>query len=418
MPHAVILRRLLLLTLLFLPQRFWLGKGWRLTARLRPRSLRSLARATLVMAALGMIAVLTDRILRKFLPSPLSRSIAPIVQLWIFSSTVSFFCLKLVVLLRCIADWTVARHQHRRSLPADQGRRSVLRQTALLAGGAPFAGAFYGYAFERLNFEIVRTDISLARLPKALDGLRLLHISDIHVGDFMPPSQIRRAIGLANELRPHLAVITGDFLTSAGDPLGECIAALSGLRADLGIWGCNGNHEIYAGAEDWAELLFRRHDMTLLRQSAAVLQWKGAALNLMGVDYQHDVQLTGSAHPRLNGVDTLIRDDLPNILLSHNPNTFYRAAELGIDLSLAGHTHGGQVNVEILHHGWNPARFMTPFVAGLYRLPTAMPRTGLNTSNRSSCLYVNRGLGTLGVPARLGAQPEITLLTLRSAPGL
>jgi predicted MPP superfamily phosphohydrolase len=119
--------------------------------------------------------------------------------------------------------------------------------------------------------------------------------------------------------------------------------------------------------------------------------------------------------PSLQGVDALVRRDMPNILLSHNPNTFHRAAEEGIELSLAGHTHGGQVTVEIVHRSWNPAKFMTPFIAGLYELPMAARVNGSNSGLvRTARLYVNRGIGTLGVPVRLGAPPEITLLTLRS----
>jgi predicted MPP superfamily phosphohydrolase len=114
---------------------------------------------------------------------------------------------------------------------------------------------------------------------------------------------------------------------------------------------------------------------------------------------------------------------MPNILLSHNPNTFNRAAELGIELSLAGHTHGGQVQVEILDVSISPARFITDYVAGLYHRPLLMPdvpkRLGEtiklmpNAPKGLSALYVNRGLGTVGAPVRLGAPPEITHVVLR-----
>jgi predicted MPP superfamily phosphohydrolase len=272
--------------------------------------------------------------------------------------------------------------------------------------------AAYGYAVERLNFEVVRVDVPIADLPKDLDGLRIVQLSDIHSGDLMPMREVRRAVGIAQGLNADLAVITGDFVSGYGDPLEACIAELSLLKAPLGTWGCNGNHEIYAGAEDAAERLFAQHGMRLLRQSAAQISWRGAAFNLIGVDYQHDVQLTGAQVPSLKGVDALVRRDMPNILLSHNPNTFHRAAEEGIELSLAGHTHGGQVAIEIVHQSWNPAKFMTPFIAGLYELPMA---AGSNGEARTARLYVNRGIGTLGVPARIGSRPEITLLTLRSS---
>ena len=107
----------------------------------------------------------------------------------------------------------------------------------------------------------------------------------------------------------------------------------------------------------------------------------------------------------------------PDILLSHNPNTFPRAAELGIESSLAGHTHGRQVRVEILDHTWSPAHFLTPYVAGLYRRPLRTP-TFLEDAEIAvspapfGLIYVNRGLGTIGAPVRLGVPPEITLITL------
>jgi predicted MPP superfamily phosphohydrolase len=113
---------------------------------------------------------------------------------------------------------------------------------------------------------------------------------------------------------------------------------------------------------------------------------------------------------------------VPNVLLSHNPNSFPRAAELGIELSLAGHTHGGQVRVEILDHRWSPARFLTPYVAGLYQRPLFTPehvsdqQSSLHAvGSPLSAIYVNRGLGTIGAPVRLGVPPEITLITLRRA---
>ena len=415
MPLTVILRRLLLITILVLPQWFWIRRGYRLALNRQARWLHRAVRALLVVGVVAMIVVLYDRIAHKFIPSSLSAWIAPPVQLWIFTSTFTFFCLKLIHLI----GWSIVQlktlFEPPQRSPQNPGRRHLLRQAATAATSVPFIAAGYGYAFERLRFEVVRVEVPIASLPSSLVGLRIVQLSDIHVGDYMPLHQVRRAVQIANKLSPHLAVITGDFLTSQGDPLDECIAELSLLRAPLGVWGCNGNHEIYAGAEDQAEELFSRCGMRLLRQSAAKLTWNGAAFNLIGIDYAHNVPISGSAAPSLNGIEPLIRNDIPNILLSHNPNTFHRAAAAGIELTLAGHTHGGQVNVEILHHSLNPARFMTAFVSGLYRLPlSADVNLPAAASRRLASLYVTRGLGTLGVPARLGANPEITSLILTS----
>jgi predicted MPP superfamily phosphohydrolase len=294
----------------------------------------------------------------------------------------------------------------------------------------------YGYAAERLKYQVRREEIPIFNLNPALDGLSIVQLSDIHLSGYMPRTQVRRAVEMANELGAHLAVVTGDFITGASDPLPDCIDEIRQLRAPLGIWGCNGNHEIYARVEDLAQSLFAQAGMKLLREENAQLTFNGALFNLIGVDYQRERTSEGHKKQTLIHGEQLVRRDMPNILLSHNPNSFPRAAQLGIELSLAGHTHGGQIQVEILDHRLSPARFITDYIAGLYQRPLFAP--GLDTARYSrvdgyseaprvsqlpatanpmgmASLYVNRGLGTVGAPVRIGVPPEITLIVLRRA---
>jgi predicted MPP superfamily phosphohydrolase len=290
----------------------------------------------------------------------------------------------------------------------------------------------YGFAAERLDYQVHRVEIPMPNLPAGLEGMKIVQISDIHLSSYMPRLQVRRAVNMANDLGADLALVTGDFITGAGDPIADCIDEVKGLRAPLGVWGCNGNHEIYARAEDTAQILFAQAGMKLLRQENAEVTFKGTSFNLIGVDYQRERTNGGRKVQLLQNVEPLVRRDMPNILMSHNPNSFNRAAELGIELTLAGHTHGGQIQVEILDHRLSPARFITDYVAGLYHRPMFAPAPNDRASNgsafdanhgslfpnRSSALasiYVNRGLGTVGAPVRLGVPPEITLLTLRRA---
>src|SRR5208337_3025676 len=198
--------------------------------------------------------------------------------------------------------------------------------------------------------------------------------------------------------------------SSASDPIEDCISELSRLSAPLGIWGCNGNHEVYAQMEDISQKLFQRYGMQLLRQQSAELNWRGNKINLIGVDYQEGQMFSGGHQRLLPGIESLIRKDIPNILLSHDPNTFYRAAASGIELSLAGHTHGGQIRIEIADRNWNPARFLTEFVAGMYHLPfgndaKAAEYEAPASRPKSATLYVNRGLGTFVMPVRIGVPP-------------
>jgi predicted MPP superfamily phosphohydrolase len=277
----------------------------------------------------------------------------------------------------------------------------------------------YGCTVGRLRYRVVNVDVPISALPPSLDGLRIVQLSDLHIGDFMPRAAIRRAVAMANSVQADLAVLTGDLISYGHDPLEDCIAELSQLQAPLGIWGCHGNHERSAAVEARAQALFQRYGMRLLRQQCVELSWRDGAVNLIGVDDEHRRSRTGELSPLLHDIEALVRRDIPNILLSHNPNTFDRAAALGIELSLAGHTHGGQIRFALGGRHWSPARFITPFVAGLYRLPLGHephPRgsEAMSCCTKSAFLYVNRGLGTFGLPVRLGVPPEITVLTLRA----
>jgi predicted MPP superfamily phosphohydrolase len=346
------------------------------------------------------------------------RILVTVASLWLITSLFAFLAVKSVGGLEWITN-AATRLTANAVTRFNPARRTFFQYAAYLAGSIPFIATTYGFAAGRLRYTIERVDVPVVNLPKKLEGLRIAQLSDIHIGDYMPPAEIARAVQMANELHPDLAVVTGDFISGEGDPLDVCIRELSKLHAPLGVWGCNGNHEIYADAEADAERLFRENGMQLLRARNIVIEHKGASFNLLGVDYQRDHMVAGgSTGPMLREIEPLIRRDMPNILLSHNPNSFHRAAELGIELSLAGHTHGGQVKVEIVDHSISPARLITPFVAGLYHLPMA-DNHGSTTSRRNgssnAALYVNRGLGTLGFPVRIGAPPEITLLKLRRA---
>ena len=350
----------------------------------------------------------------------LGKTLVTFGRLWLVASVFAFVAVKSVGAIEWITNAAARLHPGAVAGEFNPSRRTFFQYAAVLAGGFPFLAATYGFAAERLRYTIERVDVPVANLPPELDGLRIAQLSDIHIGDYMPPHEIARAVDMANDLQPDISFVTGDFVSSVGDPLDVCITELSRLRAPLGVWGCNGNHEIYAGVEEDAERLFREKGMRLLRAQSAVVEHNGARFNLLGVDYQRDHMTSGEdAGPQsmLREIEPLVRRDMANILLSHNPNSFRRAAELGIELSLAGHTHGGQVKVEIVDHNVSPARLMTPFVAGLYHLPmnghggTATGSSGL----QKAALYVNRGLGTIGFPVRIGVPPEITLLTLRRA---
>ncbi|MGA9929860.1 MAG: metallophosphoesterase [Terriglobales bacterium] len=407
-------------------QRFWFLRAWTWIGSLSNANWRFGLHAGLIALAAALLATLLDPLLghgisRISLGSfNLGKSFTTFARLWLVASFFGFLAIESVGAIEWVTNIAARLLPHSGAVAGEvsPSRRAFFQYAAVLAGGFPFLAATYGFAAGRLRYTVERVDVPIANLPPELDGLRIAQLSDIHIGDYMPPHEIARAVDMANSLEPDISFVTGDFISSEGDPLDTCITELSRLRAPLGVWGCNGNHEIYAGVEDEAERLFRVKGMRLLRAAAVVVEHNGGRFNLLGVDYQRDHMTSGErTGPMLQEIEHLIRRDIPNVLLSHNPNSFHRAAELGIELSLAGHTHGGQVKFEIVDHSVSPARLISPFVAGLYRLP--MPtNTGPGSANnglQKAALYVNRGLGTFGFPVRIGVPPEITLLTLRRA---
>ncbi|MGE5326171.1 MAG: metallophosphoesterase [Deltaproteobacteria bacterium] len=287
--------------------------------------------------------------------------------------------------------------------PPSPPRRRFLEQTIAAVSAAPFVAAGYGLLYGRLDLEVTHQSIRLTRLPKALEGFRIVHLSDIHISPFMTGEQVRHYVEIANGLKPDLVALTGDYLS--GDPRaqGEVVDSLAGLHAPCGVFGCLGNHEFFTDTEASITGLFAAKQIRILRQERASIQSRGETLNLIGVDYQekrfspdHDGHLVDQY---LQGNEKLVMPGMVNILLDHNPSAFDRAAELGIDLTLSGHSHGGQVSLEFLRRGLSLAYTETPYVSGWYE-------------KAGSQLYVNRGIGTTGPPIRFGERPEITVLEL------
>jgi predicted MPP superfamily phosphohydrolase len=280
--------------------------------------------------------------------------------------------------------------------PADHSpaRRNFLRLARTALFGVPAAALGYGVFVGRFQLALREQDIPIADLPPDLDGLRLVQLTDIHLSPFLSEQELERAVAMANETHAHVALVTGDLITSSNDPLDACLDQLSRLRADAGIFGCLGNHEVYTRSERYVTIRGARLGMRFLRRDAAALRFGLTTLNVAGVDYQR------FSKPYLVGADRLVQHDAFNLLLSHNPDVFPVAARQGYQLTLAGHTHGGQVRVEILSQDINIARFYTPYVDGLYRAG-------------ASSIFVSRGIGTIGLPARFGAPPEVALLRLR-----
>lgn len=277
-----------LLTLLFLSQRFWYRAIWRVTSNLLSLWLRIALRLVYLAALLFVILSAADGIrMGHHHLMPRGTLVTALAGLWFFSALFAYLAVKGIHGLDRVWIW-LRRHSPRSGsgkrravagkaavppaeMLASPGRRYFFQTATALAGAGPFLGAVYGFAAERLKYQVRRVEVPMANLPPALDGLKIAQLSDIHLSGYMTREQVRRAVDMSNEQAADLAVVTGDFITGASDPVAECVEELRHLRAPLGAWGCNGNHEIYAKAEDAAQRLFAQAGMKLLRQERAQL---------------------------------------------------------------------------------------------------------------------------------------------------
>ena len=239
----------------------------------------------------------------------------------------------------------------------------------------------------RVAAQVVEVD----GLPAALDGLRIVQLSDLHCGPFVSEERVDDWVERANELDGDLVALTGDFIAWGGRHVKPVARALGKLRARRGVFACMGNHDYFgAGAGDRLVAALEVQGIEVLRNRSRAL---AGGLVVAGVDdaWSRRADL-GSA---LAGID----EGAWTLLLCHDPAAFPRIARTGVPLTLSGHTHAGQFAVPFVAQ-LNLAALITRYTAGLYR-------------EGSSVLYVSSGLGTTGPPLRIGTRAEIALLTLR-----
>lgn len=245
--------------------------------------------------------------------------------------------------------------------------------------------------------EITETVICIKRLPAAHDGLKIVHLSDIHLSLYTPIEEVERAVDLANSQHPDIAALTGDYVTFSPTYIWPAATVLGKLRARLGTFAVLGNHDFRVSADEMTRAL-RAQRIRVLRNSHYPLRSSRGTLWLVGVD-----DLWGASEDLNRALKSVPAHD-PKILLCHNPLAIGRAARLGIDLMLSGHTHGGQVRLPFIRSLYR-ARFGERFVEGWNHLGETQ-------------IYVNRGIGKVVLPVRVACPPEITCLCLRRDSGI
>ena len=285
--------------------------------------------------------------------------------------------------------------------PENPDRRKFLRQTSSAGVGIAAYGVMAGTLQARADPEILRHELHFPDLPSGLDGLRLVQLSDLHAGPLMEAGQLERWRRLAEAERPELLLITGDIVDSLPEEAQAFVAAFKGFRAPRGMFAILGNHDYFTDPRPiWKSL--EAMGIQFLENRHALVERNGALLALVGLQdrmAQHghfrDIRYGPGPSPAL-----AIQGIPPGawrLCLSHRPSDWFLARGAGARLTLSGHTHGGQIN---LIPGLSSALILGPYTQGLY-------------AKGDDQLYVSRGLGVVGLPVRIAAPPEITVITLR-----
>ena len=247
---------------------------------------------------------------------------------------------------------------------------------------------------------------SVPDLPPSWDGLRIAQLSDLHVGPHTSRRFLARVAAQVEQLAPDLIAITGDMVDDRAEDVREFAEAFAGLTAPLGVYLIPGNHDVYAG---WADVAGRLRTalprVTILVNDSRTLIRDGAGLTIVGTGDPAGRHGMGDAAPDIHRALSQVPPGTPVIALAHNPALWPELAARGVALTLSGHTHWGQFAIP--SWGWS--------LAGLF-LPHAMGSYSETSATHGSLLYVSPGTGYWGLPFRIGANPEITLVTVSRGP--
>jgi predicted MPP superfamily phosphohydrolase len=294
-------------------------------------------------------------------------------------------------------------------------RSQFISRLALGLGLVPLSAMLWGMIKGKTDYTVRRVVLRYPNLPASFDGFKILQISDLHTGSFNENTEpMQRAVALINAQKADLIVMTGDLVNNIATEVEPHIAALAGITSELPIFSILGNHD-YGDYVQWPSLEAKRANLQRLAQNHAKIGWR------LLLDESHTIRRgedelavlgvqNWSAHPQFPKHGKLAQTHAASgnapfkLLLSHDPS-HWEAQVLDykdIDLTLSGHTHGMQFGINLPFFKWSPVQYSYPQWAGLYE------------QGRQK-LYVNVGLGYLGVPMRAGFLPEITVLELRRA---
>src|SRR5213592_928392 len=275
-------------------------------------------------------------------------------------------------------------------------RRFLARATYAYAGAGAALSAYGIWSAYRLP-QLTRRTLTFPDLPAGLEGLTLLHLSDLHAGIHLGADQMQEIVRQMNALAPELIVQTGDMIDISRAYIPAYVRAFRELHAPLGVVTVLGNHDRYTGEQEVIRGC-RDAGQVFLQNDCHLVERGGATLELLGIDDPHNWTADDPQPEDVAAALAAAPSHAFQVLLAHRPGAWDTAAPRGIPLTLAGHIHGGQFYLPGI--GWSAGRLITKYVMGHFQ-------------RGNSQLYVSRGIGVVGVPIRVFTPPEIELFTLR-----